>query len=82
MALPPTPPIQYRDSIHGFSVKYLENGRPALSYLKFDLQAEEARTIFDAARANGQAAFEDEREGQYTLVYNRGENTYTIVKRG
>jgi hypothetical protein len=60
----------------------LDDGRQAISYLKFDLQAEEARTIFDAARMNGQAQFEDDREGQYTLVYNRGENTYTIVRRG
>jgi hypothetical protein len=56
-------------------------GRPAVQYLRNDLQAEEARIFFDQARARGQVDFEDEQENNFTLVYNRG-GFYTIVFRG
>jgi hypothetical protein len=77
----PYQPIQRRESIHGFITLYTNEADFAAQYLRSDLGPEEARTIYDAARLTGQAHFEDDREGQYTLVYNRGANTYTIVVR-
>lgn len=77
----PYRPIQRRESIHGFITLYTNEADFAAQYLRNDLQPEEARSLYDAARLTGQASFEDDREGQYTLVYNRGENTYTIVVR-
>jgi hypothetical protein len=75
------PPKQYRESIHGFITNYNEEGMPAVRYLRYDLQPEEARVFYDQARAKGQADFEDEYENNFTLVYNR-DGTYTIVFRG
>ena len=77
----PYQPIQRRESIHGSITRYTNEADHAAYYLRNDLGPKEARTIYDAARLTGQAHFEDDREGQYTLVYNRGENTYTIVVR-
>lgn len=79
--MPPPEQRQYRESVHGFITSYNEECRLAVSYLRHDLQLEEARVFFEQARMKGQADFEDERENNYTLVYNR-DGTYALISRG
>ena len=67
--------------IYGFSVEYDEKFKEGIRYLRSDLQYREAKVIFDAARFKGKAEFEDDRDWDWTLVYNRGKGTYTLVRR-
>lgn len=50
-------------------------------YLRQDLQRDEAKTLFDAARLRGSAEFEDDHDRDWTLTFNRGDNTYTLFHR-
>jgi len=70
-----------KKQIHGFWVVYEEDAKRGLEYLQCDLQRNEAKTLFDAARFKGSAEFEDDADRDWTLVYNRGDYTYTIVSR-
>jgi len=45
------------------------------------LQYEEARTLFDAARLKGNAEFEDDQDRDWTLIYNKEEGIYTLIRR-
>lgn len=70
-----------KETIYGFWVVYEEELRDGVRYLRDDLQRGEAKTIFDSARVNGSAEFEDDYDRDWTLLYNRGENTYTLLRR-
>lgn len=52
-----------------------------LGYLRDDLQYEEARVFFEQARYRGEAQFEDDYDGQWTIKYNRSTGGYLLVKR-
>ncbi len=69
-----------KERIHGFTV-YFDRGliRTAVEYLRRDLQYNEAKTLFDAARFDGTAYFEDDEDRDFSLIYNRG--VYTLIKR-
>jgi len=50
-------------------------------YLRDDLQYKEAKTLFDAARFDGTAEFEDDQDRDWTLIYNRQDGNYTLIRR-
>ena len=66
--------------IHGLKVKYEEGEQAGINYLLNDLDVNESRVFFDQARDKKYVEFEDDREGQYTLSYNR-EGSYTLIRR-
>lgn len=70
-----------KESVHGFQVVFEEEFRDGIRYLRDDLQFEEARTIFDAARLTGYAFFEDDADRDWTVTYNRGNATYILIRR-
>ncbi len=70
-----------KERIHGFWLKFDGGLREGVRYLRDDLQYREAKTLFDAARLQGTAEFEDDYDRDWTLIYNRGKGTYTLVRR-
>ena len=66
--------------IYGFRVSYDDTARYAISYLLHDLDQEEAKVFFEQAKLKGYCKFEDDREGDYLIAYNK-DNTYTLIKR-
>jgi len=69
-----------KETIHGFWVTFEEELRDGVRYLRDDLQYKEAKTLFDAARLNGSAEFEDDYDRDWSLIYNR-DGTYTLIRR-
>jgi len=75
-------PHMRRELIHGFYANFDESLRhTGVRYLRDDLQYQEAKTFFDKARLTGHAYFEDDLDHDYTLAYNRADNTYTLMPR-
>ena len=70
-----------KESVHGFWVEFDEELRDGIRYLRDDLQYREAKSLFDAARLTGSAEFEDDYDRDWTLTYNSGEGTYTLIRR-
>jgi hypothetical protein len=70
-----------KEQVHGYWVLFEEELRNAIDFLKNDLQQEEAKTIFSAAKLNGFAEFEDHMDRNWTMVYNKQDFNYTLVKR-
>jgi len=69
----------YSTSIHGHTVKYDDESKHGMSYLKNDLSGSEGRVFFDEAKRRGFAEFEDDEDRQFTLVYQNG--AYIITRR-
>lgn len=67
--------------VHGFWVTFEKDLWEGIRYLSGDLQYEEAKTLFDAARLRGTAEFEDDYDRDWTLTYIRGKNTYVLTLR-
>ena len=70
-----------KEQIHGFWLTYEEELRDGVRYLRDDLQHAEAKTLFDAARVDGVSEFEDDQDRDWTLIYNRQEGNYTLIRR-
>jgi len=70
-----------KEQIHGFWLIYEEELRDGVRYLRDDLQYGEAKTIFDAARVDGVAEFEDDQDRDWSLIYNRQDGNYTLIRR-
>lgn len=73
-----------RENVHGFWIQYDEidnEMRHGIRYLRDDLQLGEAKTLFESANRQGDAEFEDDSDRDWTLIYNRGDNIYTLVRR-
>jgi len=70
-----------KEQIHGYWLIFEEELRDGVRYLRDDLQQKEAKTIFDAARFDGSAEFEDDQDRDWTLIYNRQDGNYTLVRR-
>lgn len=71
-----------REKVQGFLVDFdgaLKN--TGIYYLQHDLNPAAARTLFEAARSQGEAHFEDDHERRFTLVFNRSDGTYTLEAR-
>ena len=69
-----------KERVHNFLLQYEEDMLDGVKYLRDDLQEQEAKTIFDAAHFNGSAEFEDDTDRDWTLLYNRGDGTYTLIR--
>ncbi len=70
-----------KEWVHGHLVNFDASVKSTgLYYLQRDLQAEEARNIFETARARGKAYFEDDGERQFTLIH-RSDGSFDLVKR-
>ena len=69
-----------KTTIHSYDVSFEENARQGLEYLRDDLDAAESKIFFEQAKRAGSAAFEDDQDRQFTLVYQK-ENDYVIVRR-
>jgi len=72
---------QIKEQIHGFWLVFEEELRDGVRYLRDDLQYKEAKTLFDAARLDGTAEFEDDQDRDWTLIYNRQDGNYTLIRR-
>jgi hypothetical protein len=70
-----------KEQVHGFWLVFEEELRDGVRYLRDDLQYKEAKTIFDAARLDGTAEFEDDQDRDWTLIYNPRDGTYTLIRR-
>lgn len=70
-----------KEYVYGFLVQFDEEDRPGVKYLRGDLQYNEAKTLFDAARLRGNAEFEDDYDRDWTLIYNPGTANYTLLHR-
>jgi len=70
-----------KEQIHGFWLLYEEELRDGVRYLRDDLQYKEAKTLFDAARVDGVAEFEDDQDRDWSLIYNRQDGNYTLIRR-
>lgn len=70
-----------KESIHGFWIEFDEKLRDGIRYLRDDLQYNEAKTLFDAARLRGSAEFEDDYDRDWTIIYNRQKGTFTLILR-
>ena len=66
--------------VKGFRVKYEESEQTGINYLLYDLDMHESKVFFNEAKRNKYAEFEDDKEGQFTLSYNR-DGTYTLIRR-
>lgn len=70
-----------KEKIQGFIVNFDDSLRnTAVYYLQRDLNPAAARTLFEAARAEGRAHFEDDHERRFTLIHN-GDGTYDLEER-
>ena len=69
-----------KQQIHGYWVKFEEEVKEGIRYLRDDLQRNEAKTLFEAARLRGEAEFEDDQDRDWTLIYNR-DGTFTLIRR-
>ena len=67
--------------IHGFKTYYNEETRRGMKRLVEDLDSSEAIPLFEYAKHHGSTNFEDDYEGQYTLMYNKGDYTFIITRR-
>jgi hypothetical protein len=70
-----------KEQIHGFWLIFEEELRDGVRYLRDDLQYREAKTLFDAARFDGTAEFEDDQDRDWSLIYNRQDGNYTLIRR-
>ncbi len=70
-----------KQNVYGYWVIFEKGVREGIRYLRNDLQREEAKTLFEAAKHQGDAEFEDDYDRDWTLRYNRGEGTYTLLQR-
>ena len=70
-----------KEQVHGFWVRFEQDLREGIVYLSEDLQTEEAKTIFNAARLTGRAEFEDDEDRDWTLTYIRDDDLYVLTLR-
>lgn len=70
-----------KEQIHGFWLIFEEELREGVRYLRDDLQHKEAKTLFDSARLTGTAEFEDDQDRDWSLIYNRQDGNYTLIRR-
>ena len=70
-----------KEKVYGFLVRFEQDLREGIRYLRNDLQREESKTLFDAARLRGSAEFEDDEDRDWTLMYIRGDNSYVLTLR-
>lgn len=67
--------------IHGYRLVYDKDARKGVEHLRSDLQRGEAKTIFEAAKRLGAAEFEDDSDRDWSVNYNRRDNTFTLYRR-
>lgn len=70
-----------KEYVHDFIVQFDDSFIDGLRYLRDHLSFDEMKTLTDAARLDGSAEFEDNFNRNWTLLYNRGEGTYTLIRR-
>ncbi len=68
-------------NVHGKYVIYEDDAKEGLKHLLYDLQKDETEPLFYTARKKGEAKFEDDMDRDWTLEYNRGDFTYTLIRR-
>ncbi|MBI2035091.1 MAG: hypothetical protein HYT12_00205 [Candidatus Liptonbacteria bacterium] len=67
--------------VYIYPVEYDEKDYDGIKYLRDDLQTEESKVFFEQAKLKGEARFEDDREGQWSLQYNKSNASYLLVRR-
>lgn len=68
-------------TVHGYKTYYNEEVRNGLNHLLVDLDLSEVKPLYDYARMNSAANFEDDHDRQYALIYDRSKGAYTIISR-
>ncbi|MCA9388220.1 hypothetical protein KC644_00480 [Candidatus Berkelbacteria bacterium] len=70
-----------KDYVHNLPVYFDNNSEAGKKYLRDDLDSNEAKVFFEAARRTSSGAdFEDKFGKNFTLKYN-GDGTYIVIKR-
>jgi len=69
------------EKVYGFLVRFEQDLREGITYLSQDLQVEEAKTLFNAAKLTGRAEFEDDEDRDWTLTYIREGDVYILTLR-
>jgi hypothetical protein len=69
------------EKVYGFSVRFEQDLREGITYLSQDLQIDEAKTLFNAAKLTGKAEFEDDEDRDWTLTYIREGDVYILTLR-
>ena len=71
-------------SLHGYWLYYDENNyadeKDAFNYL-YKLDESQIKTLFNAAKYDGEANFKTNYGYDYKIVYDYSAKTYTLVKR-
>jgi len=70
-----------KEKIYGFRVNFKKTDKKGFYYLRKDLQKEEAKTLLEAAKLRGRAEFEDDQDRDWTLLYDKRERTFTLLRR-
>ena len=70
-----------KETIHGYRVVFDDGDKEGVWYIRGDLQRNEAKTLFEAAKKQGSAEFEDDYDRDWTLIYNRNDYTFTLCRR-
>ncbi|MBU0546856.1 MAG: hypothetical protein ABH876_00070 [Patescibacteria group bacterium] len=69
------------EKVYGFLVRFEQDLREGITHLSQDLQIEEAKTLFNAAKLTGRAEFEDDEDRDWTLTYIRDGDVYILTLR-
>lgn len=72
-----------KETVFGFYINFDDADREGIEFLRQNLQYREAKTLFDSARVNGTAFFEDHYGGygrNWTLNHN-SDGTYNLIRR-
>jgi len=69
------------ERVYGFLVRFEQDLREGITYLGQDLQIEEAKTLFNAAKLTGRSEFEDDEDRDWTLTYIRDGDVYVLTLR-
>ena len=67
--------------IHGYKTRYNAESELGMKHLLYDLQPSEVKPLYEYAKRGETADFEDDNEGQFSILYNKGDFTYTVIRR-
>lgn len=70
----------HKRDVHGHTVLGEDNALNGIDYLDHDLDFKEAEVFFKQARYKGQVEFEDDKDRDFTLIYNQ-DGTYAVELR-
>lgn len=70
-----------KEGVYSWNVTFDEGDRPGIDYLRTDLQRSESEVFFEQARSKGVVNFEDDQDRDWSLIYNSGDGSFTLLRR-